>query len=182
MRTGLEPATSGVTGRHSNQLNYRTRIPLWESLSGFLPDCECKVTTFFSLPQIFMQYFSKNFILLHIHRVLMLPPRSLREKKEQHVVETNNVALPLSSAVRTGLEPATSGVTGRHSNQLNYRTRIPLWESLSGFLPDCECKVTTFFSFPQIFPNIFSKKSEAKIPIRSAMAFSMRQPPYFFPA
>ena len=25
-------------------------------------------------------------------------------------------------AVRTGLEPATSGETGRHSNQLNYRT------------------------------------------------------------
>ncbi len=24
-RTGLEPATSGVTGRHSNQLNYRSR-------------------------------------------------------------------------------------------------------------------------------------------------------------
>ena len=28
--------------------------------------------------------------------------------------------LPL--AVRTGLEPATPGVTGRYSNQLNYRT------------------------------------------------------------
>ncbi len=27
-------------------------------------------------------------------------------------------------AVRTGLEPATSAVTGRHSNQLNYRTNI----------------------------------------------------------
>jgi hypothetical protein len=27
-------------------------------------------------------------------------------------------------AVRTGLEPATSCVTGRHSNQLNYRTRV----------------------------------------------------------
>ena len=27
-------------------------------------------------------------------------------------------------AVRTGLEPATSCVTGRHSNQLNYRTNI----------------------------------------------------------
>ena len=27
-------------------------------------------------------------------------------------------------AVRTGLEPATLGVTGRYSNQLNYRTRI----------------------------------------------------------
>ena len=25
-------------------------------------------------------------------------------------------------AVRTGLEPATSCVTGRHSNQLNYQT------------------------------------------------------------
>ena len=24
-RTGLEPATSGVTGRHSNQLNYRSK-------------------------------------------------------------------------------------------------------------------------------------------------------------
>jgi hypothetical protein len=29
-------------------------------------------------------------------------------------------------AVRTGLEPATLGVTGRYSNQLNYRTRIAL--------------------------------------------------------
>src|SRR5690606_19676800 len=27
-----------------------------------------------------------------------------------------------SLAVRTGFEPATSAVTGRHSNQLNYRT------------------------------------------------------------
>ena len=25
-RTGLEPATSGVTGRHSNQLNYRSMV------------------------------------------------------------------------------------------------------------------------------------------------------------
>ncbi len=30
---------------------------------------------------------------------------------------------PLSPlAERTGLEPATSGVTGRHSNRLNYRS------------------------------------------------------------
>ena len=27
-RTGLEPATSAVTGRHSNQLNYRSVSPL----------------------------------------------------------------------------------------------------------------------------------------------------------
>jgi hypothetical protein len=30
-------------------------------------------------------------------------------------------------AVRTGLEPATSAVTGRHSNQLNYRTIYFPW-------------------------------------------------------
>ena len=29
-------------------------------------------------------------------------------------------------AVRKGLEPSTSGVTGRHSNQLNYRTSFAL--------------------------------------------------------
>ena len=28
--TGLEPATSGVTGRHSNQLSY-TRAATWET-------------------------------------------------------------------------------------------------------------------------------------------------------
>ena len=32
--------------------------------------------------------------------------------------------LPLSPAVRTGLEPATPGVTGLYSNRLNYRTRF----------------------------------------------------------
>ncbi|SBV35155.1 hypothetical protein STPYR_10085 [uncultured Stenotrophomonas sp.] len=29
-----------------------------------------------------------------------------------------------SMAERTGLEPATSGVTGQHSNQLNYRSAL----------------------------------------------------------
>ena len=33
-RTGLEPATSGVTGRHSNQLNYRSEILLFTILVG----------------------------------------------------------------------------------------------------------------------------------------------------
>src|SRR3954454_17027501 len=47
-------------------------------------------------------------------------------------------------AVRTGLEPATSCVTGRHSNQLNYRTKLrgqDLNLRPSGYepdeLPDC---------------------------------------------
>ena len=44
-------------------------------------------------------------------------------KKEQQVIEINTATLPLSSAVRTGLEPATPCVTGMYSNQLNYRTK-----------------------------------------------------------
>ncbi len=34
-------------------------------------------------------------------------------------------------AVRTGLEPATPCVTGMYSNQLNYRTWMTLYVSLS---------------------------------------------------
>jgi hypothetical protein len=38
-RTGLEPATSAVTGRHSNQLNYRSK----SSETSFLfPGCKDK--------------------------------------------------------------------------------------------------------------------------------------------
>src|SRR6202044_2429781 len=33
-------------------------------------------------------------------------------------------AVNLAFADRTGLEPATSAVTGRHSNQLNYRSNL----------------------------------------------------------
>jgi hypothetical protein len=32
----------------------------------------------------------------------------------------------LKVAERTGLEPATPGVTGRYSNQLNYRSTISM--------------------------------------------------------
>ena len=45
------------------------------------------------------------------------------------------VVLPLNytrMAVWTGLEPATSAVTGRHSNQLNYQTIMVAGE---GFEP-----------------------------------------------
>ena len=37
------------------------------------------------------------------------------------------IFLRLLGAVRTGLEPATPGVTGRYSNQLNYRTILVLF-------------------------------------------------------
>src|SRR5665648_1288108 len=36
-------------------------------------------------------------------------------------------------AVRTGLEPATTGVTGRYSNQLNYHSKV--WWVLRGSNP-----------------------------------------------
>ena len=48
-------------------------------------------------------------------------------------------------AVRKGLEPSTSGVTGRHSNQLNYRTSFAL-----RWLLICEIATSArkIFSFP----------------------------------
>ena len=41
----------------------------------------------------------------------------------------------LPVAVRTGLEPATPGVTGRYSNQLNYRTIVQTFEPMEGVEP-----------------------------------------------
>ncbi len=59
---------------------------------------------------------------------------------------------PLSSAVWTGLEPATPCVTGRYSNQLNYHTRIsfstfanPPFSDKTSLCLICECKVILYF-------------------------------------
>ena len=46
-------------------------------------------------------------------------------------------------AVRTGLEPATSAVTGRHSNQLNYRTNTISF--------DLGLQIYNYFIYTQIF-------------------------------
>ncbi len=48
------------------------------------------------------------------------PSSSLAPEKK--APPTNGWSLFLSLAERTGLEPATPGVTGRYSNQLNYRS------------------------------------------------------------
>lgn len=64
----------------------------------------------------------------------------------------SNKASLLKDADRTGLEPATSAVTGRHSNQLNYRS-----------LPDYR-KIFSVFGTAKIrglylFKQIFSRKN-----------------------
>jgi hypothetical protein len=74
--TGLEPATSGVTGRHSNRLSY-TRALIGHFAAG-------------------------------------------RMKRTGQTTNHICVLQTLEMARVTGLEPATSGVTGRHSNQLSY--------------------------------------------------------------
>jgi hypothetical protein len=49
-------------------------------------------------------------------------------------------------AERTGLEPATPGVTGRYSNQLNYRSAFPASKPCSA-LPLGEAHFNDFFSY-----------------------------------
>ena len=62
----------------------------------------------------------------------------------------------LPFAVRTGLEPATPGVTGRYSNQLNYRTNCSV---LCVFL-ERGCKGRHFFETCKFFRDFFDKKAK----------------------
>ena len=59
----------------------------------------------------------------------------------------------LPFAVRTGLEPATPGVTGRYSNQLNYRTNC---SDLCVFL-ERGCKGTQKIGTSKFFAYLFLK-------------------------
>ena len=62
-------------------------------------------------------------------------------------------------AVRTGLEPATPGVTGPYSNQLNYRTSMSIFSRVNrgpevvfiNRFPDCGCKDTQNFFTSKLF-------------------------------
>ena len=55
VRTGLEPATSGVTGRYSNQLNYRTKV-----VRTSFSKASAKVLLFFELTKFFRRKMQKN--------------------------------------------------------------------------------------------------------------------------
>ena len=95
------------------------------------------------------------------------------KKKSNRKPKFTILLFPLSSAVRTGLEPATPCVTGMYSNQLNYRTLDYYSFNLSlkvgsvevSFPPVCECKVRTFFRLHQIFRQLFLKKFFSLSPI-----------------
>ena len=58
------------------------------------------------------------------------------------------------SAVRTGLEPATSGVTGRHSNQ----AELPHRFSCLPFLSERDCKDIAFLIISKFFRKKFIEK------------------------
>ena len=47
----------------------------------------------------------------------------LTSARSTHETQQFEIQLKKVMAERTGLEPATPGVTGRYSNQLNYRSR-----------------------------------------------------------
>ncbi len=74
----------------------------------------------------------------------------LRTESNRRHKDFQSFALPTEllsqlMAVWTGLEPATSCVTGRHSNQLNYQTKIILMAVsketvLASLLPTAKCR------------------------------------------
>ncbi len=86
-RTGLEPATPGVTGRYSNRLNYRCASAGHDVQRVLQPS---------------------NFLLPRSFHSTLLEFGAVNSRRGK-------------MAQRTGLEPATPGVTGRYSNRLNYR-------------------------------------------------------------
>lgn len=93
--TGLEPATSGVTGQHSNQLNYRSFPQNWHV---FTLRCPQNLAG------------EAGFEPAHTG----IKARGLRPLGDS----------PSKVAGLTGIEPATSDVTDRYLNQLDHNPTV----------------------------------------------------------
>ena len=88
--------------------------------------------------------------------ILKSSPSTQNEKRMSNATRRLTIThSPLSSAVRTGLEPATPCVTGMYSNQLNYHT-ISLVESTAA-CAEMLCKGNTAFPRVQVFLEKFAK-------------------------
>src|SRR3989337_2081686 len=66
-------------------------------------------------------------------------------------------------AERTGLEPATPGVTGRYSNQLNYRSRSLWWVLRGSNSRHSPCKGD---ALPTELSTRRSRETSASLPVR----------------
>ena len=74
MRTGLEPATPGVTGRYSNQLNYRTNC----SVLCVFVERGCKGTQKIGTSKFFAYFFVKKLLFDLNHPLFVLSLRLLQ--------------------------------------------------------------------------------------------------------
>ena len=67
-------------------------------------------------------------------RARFVSPRCIGQRQRRDTDPSQKQRAPVRApfgnemAERTGLEPATSGVTGQHSNQLNYRSALKLFQ------------------------------------------------------
>ncbi len=73
---------------------------------------------------LFRNYYCQALYILDTLNNLVgdTPPTDLPSLKLKNPIIYVNHGVIIHFADRTGLEPATSAVTGQHSNQLNYRS------------------------------------------------------------
>ena len=109
--SGIEPPTSRLSGVRSNHLSYAPKQMLGYNI-------QIKRVT-----RIELATTAWKAVVLPLNYTRLTKWRET-ESNRRHM-ELQSIALPTelpSQTVWTGLEPATSCVTGRHSNQLNYQT------------------------------------------------------------
>ena len=122
---GIEPTNVGTTIRCVN--HFATTAIMVEGGRFELPNPKERI---YSPPRL------ATSLPLHINEKWLRTESNRRHKDFQSFalptellslkicIKDSRLTTGIKMAVRTGLEPATSCVTGRHSNQLNYRTRV----------------------------------------------------------